>query len=76
MLREIFEHVQQDRRTSSDVGRWGALSRGKACEVARGSPVGSLLVLVTMREQGSSAKLLAFEKQLEDHEVAVLELER
>ena len=29
-----------------------------------------------MREQGLSSKLLAFEKQLEDHEVAVLELER
>ena len=43
----------------------------KACDVARGSPVASLLVPVAMREQ-----LLAFEKQLEDHEVAVLELER
>ena len=32
--------------------------------------------LVAMREQGLSSKLLAFEKQLEDHEVAVLELER
>ena len=49
---------------------------GKACEVARGSPVASLLVPVAMREQGLSSKLLAFEKQLEDHEVAVLELER
>ena len=51
-------------------------SLGKACEVARGSPVASLLVPVAMREQGLSSKLLAFEKQLEDHEVAVLELER
>ena len=51
-------------------------SLGKACEVARGSPVTSLLVPVAMREQGLSSKLLAFEKQLEDHEVAVLELER
>ena len=45
-------------------------SLGKACEVVRGSPVASLLVLVAMREQGLSSKLLAFEK------VAVLELER
>ena len=44
--------------------------------MARGSPVASLLVPVAMREQGLSSKLLAFEKQLEDHEVAVLELER
>ena len=51
-------------------------SLGKACDVARGSPVASLLVPVAMREQGLSSKLLAFEKQLEDHEVAVLELER
>ena len=51
-------------------------SLGKACEVARGSPVASLLVPVAMREQGLSSKLLAFEKQLENHEVAVLELER
>ena len=51
-------------------------SLGKACEVARGSPVTSLLVPVAMREQGLSSKLLAFEKQLEDHAVAVLELER
>ena len=51
-------------------------SPGKACEVARRSPVASLLVPVAMREQGVSSKLLAFEKQLEDHEVAVLELER
>ena len=51
-------------------------SLGKACEVARGSPVASLLVPVAMREQGLSSKLLAFEKQLEDHEVAALELER
>ena len=51
-------------------------SLGKACQVARGSPVASLLVPVAMREQGLSSKLLAFEKQLEDHEVAVLELER
>ena len=51
-------------------------SLGKACEVARASPVASLLVPVAMREQGLSSKLLAFEKQLEDHEVAVLELER
>ena len=29
-----------------------------------------------MRVQGLSAKLLAFKKQLKDHEVAVLELER
>ena len=49
------------------------LSHGKACEVARGSPVASLLVPVAMREQELSSKLLAFEKQLEDHEVAVLE---
>ena len=52
------------------------LSHGKACEVARGSPVPSLLVPVAMREQGVSSKLLAFEEQLEDHEVSVLELER
>ena len=51
-------------------------SLGKACEVARGSPVASLLVPMAMQEQGLSSKLLAFEKQLEDHEVAVLELER
>ena len=51
-------------------------SLGKACQVARGSPVASLLVPVAMREQGLSSKLLAFEKQLEDHEVAVLQLER
>ena len=51
-------------------------SLGKACEVARGSSVASLLVPVAMREQGLSSKLLAFEKRLEDHEVAVLELER
>ena len=51
-------------------------SLGKACEVARESPVASLLVPVAMREQGLSSKLLAFEKQLGDHEVAVLELER
>ena len=51
-------------------------SLGKACEVARGSPVASLLVPVAMREQGLTSKLLAFEKQLDDHEVAVLELER
>ena len=51
-------------------------SFGKACEVARRSPVASLLVPVAMREQGLSSNLLAFEKQLEDHEVAVLELER
>ena len=51
-------------------------SLGKAWEVARGSPVASLLVPVAMREQGLSSKLLAFEKQLEDHEVAALELER
>ena len=51
-------------------------SLGKAFEVARGSPVASLLVPVAMREQGLSSKLLAFVKQLEDHEVAVLELER
>ena len=44
--------------------------------MARGSPVASLLVPVAKREQGLSSKLLAFEKQLEDHEVAVLELER
>ena len=49
-------------------------SLGKACEVARASFVASLLV--AMREQELSSKLLAFEKQLEDHEVAVLELER
>ena len=51
-------------------------SLGKACEVVRGSPVASLLVPVAMREQGLFSKLLVFEKQLEDHEVAVLELER
>ena len=51
-------------------------SLGKAYEVARGSPVASLLDPVAMREQGLSSKLLAFEKQLEDQEVAVLELER
>ena len=51
-------------------------SLGEACEVARGSPVASLLVPVAMREQGLSSKLLAFEKQLEDHEVAVLGWER
>ena len=51
-------------------------SLGKACEVARGSPVASLLVPVAMREQGLSSKLLAFETQLEDHEVGLLELER
>ena len=51
-------------------------SLGKACEVARGSPVALLLVPVAMREQGLFSKLLANEKQLEDHEVAVLELER
>ena len=45
------------------------LSHGKACEVARGAPVASLLVPVAMLEQGLSSKLLAFEKQ-----VAVLEL--
>ena len=39
-------------------------SLGKACEVARGSPVASLLVPVAMREQGLSSKL----------QVAVLEL--
>ena len=44
--------------------------------MARGSPFASLLVPVAMLEQGLSSKLLAFEKQLEDHEVAVLELER
>ena len=52
------------------------LSHGKACEVARGSPVASLLVPVAMREQVLSSKMLASEMQLEDHEVAVLELER
>ena len=51
-------------------------SLGKACDVARGSPAVSLLVSVASREQGLSAKLLAFDKQLEDHEVAVLELEK
>ena len=45
------------------------LSHGKACEVARGSLVASLLVPVAMREQGVSSKLLAFKKQLEGHEV-------
>ena len=44
--------------------------------MARESLVASLLGLVAMREQVSSAKLLAFEEQLEDQEVAVLELER
>ena len=34
------------------------------------------LLLVAMREQGLSSKLLVFEKQLEDQEVAVLEVER
>ena len=51
-------------------------SHGKACEVARGAPVASLLVPMAMREQGLSSKLLAVEKQLEDHEVAALEWER
>ena len=51
-------------------------SLGKACDVARGAPAVSLLVSVASREQGLSAKLLAFDKQLEDHEVAVLELEK
>ena len=51
-------------------------SLGKACDVARGSPAVSLLVSVASREQGLSAKLLALDKQLEDHEVAVLELEK
>ena len=44
--------------------------------MARGSLVASLLDLVTMCEQGLSAMLLAFEKQSEDHDVAVRELER
>ena len=44
--------------------------------MARGCLVASLLVLVAMREQMLSSKLQAVEKQLEDHEVAVLELER
>ena len=51
-------------------------SLGKACDVARGSPAMSLLVSVATREQGLSAKLLAVDKQVEDHEVTVLELER
>ena len=51
-------------------------SHGNACEVARGSLVASLLVLVAMREPGLSSEFLAMKKQLEDHEVAVLELER
>ena len=49
---------------------------GKACDVARGSLAMSLLVSVATREQGLSVKWLAFDKQLEDHEVAVLELEK
>ena len=44
--------------------------------MARGSPLAPLLVPVAIREQVLSSKLLASEKQLEDHEVAVLELER
>ena len=51
-------------------------SCGKACEVARGSLVAAMLVLVAMREQGSSSKLLDFEKHPEDNEVAVMEWER
>ena len=49
-------------------------SLGKACEVARGSPVASLLVPVAMREQRLSSKLLAFEKLELERQVAVLEL--
>ena len=44
--------------------------------MARGSPVALLLVLVAMRQPGLSSEFLAMKKQLEDHEVAVLELER
>ena len=51
-------------------------SLGKLCDVARGSPAMSLLVSVATRVQGLSVKLLAFNKRLEDHEVAVLELEK
>ena len=51
-------------------------SLGKLCDVARGSPAMSLLVSVATRVQGLSVKLLAFYKRLEDHEVAVLELEK
>ena len=80
MLNVCFEPVQHDKGISSgkrDTQLAAQLaSLGKACEVARGSPVASLLVPVAMREQGLSSKLLASEKQLEDHEVAVLELER
>ena len=68
----LFRHMK--RRDTQLAAQLTSL--GKACEVARGSPVTSLLVPVAMREQGLSSKLLAFEKQLEDHEVAVLELER
>ena len=66
---------RQKKRTDTQLAAQ-LTNLGKACEVARGSPVASLLVPVAMREQGLSSKLLAFEKQLEDHEVAVLELER
>ena len=68
--RQGYLFRQMKRRDTQRAAQLTSL--GKAC----GSPVASLLVLVAMREQGLSSKLLAFEKQLEDHEVAVLELER
>ena len=72
--RQGYLFRQMKRRDTQLAAQLSSL--GKACEVVRGSPVASLLVPVAMREQGLSSKLLAFEKQLEDHEVAVLELER
>ena len=73
-VRQGYFFRQMKRRDTQLAAQLTSL--GKACEVARGSPVASLLVPVAMREQGLSSKLLAFEKQLQDQEVAVLELER
>ena len=66
-------------QTSEEEGRAAGSSAAQSretCELARGSPVASLLVPVAMRERSLSFKLLAHEKQSKDHEVAVLELEK
>ena len=72
--REWYLFRQVKRRDTQLAAQLTSL--GKLCDVARGSPAMSLLVSVATRVQGLSAKLLAFNKRLEDHEVTVLELEK
>ena len=70
-MRVLHQATEEEGRAA---GSSAALPRES---VRSGSaPVASLLVPVTMREQGLSSKMLAIEKEVEDHEVAVLKLER